>query len=95
MILLNLSALESDLGNVISILTPLTMGSTKGGQGFLERGAAIFFIFLNIFPIPQSFRGRFLKIKERWKPTGALSADRKYVGARSANASKGRNLERK
>ena len=53
--------------------------------------------FPNIFPIPHNFHGRFLKEKkkERWKPTGALSADRKCVGARSANAKKGRSVEQK
>ena len=46
------------------------------------------------FPISQSFHARFLKKKERWKPTGARSAVRKYVEARSASAKKGRSVER-
>ena len=66
-----------------------------------ERGALSFSNFTNVFPISQSFHSRFLKKKERWKPTGARSAVRKYVGARSANAerraseSKGLSAERK
>ena len=64
-----------------------------------ERGAPIFFRISQYFPdfakFSRSISKKKKKKKERWRPAGALSADRKCVGARSASAKIGRSVERK
>ena len=74
-------------------------GGTGARSDFLNWTSAerkrIFFQFFQYFFDSTKFSRSISKREKKRKPTGALSADRKCVGAWSTDNKKGRSVERK